>query len=223
VALATAVLAVPAAASAPAAPRAKPARWHFSRPDGLEWSILFRRDAAGDETRLLVKAPGGRFELLSAQDAASRTSEESIRSLDEDETFARRLVLSGLKTEPACAAVKAPDACVLFVGKNGSVATSLSALSGKQAASLRERAAALPSDPMRRRLLALGPFLPTLQELFVYGPDFLALVWPEAFGARKALAPGTRTPGCAFDAAFGFPCSAEERAREAKRFGPSPP
>ena len=161
--------------------------------------------------------------FVSAQDASSRRSEESIRSLDEGETFARRLVLAGVEREPACREVRAPDACVLFDGRNGSLAASLAAFSGEKAASLRGQAAALPSEAMRRRLVSLAPLLPRTQELSIYRPDFLALVWPEAFGARKALAPGTRTPGCAFDADFGFPCSAAERAREAKRFGPSPP
>jgi len=198
-------------------------RWHFSWPDGLELSVLFRRSAAGDETRLLVRAPGGRYELRSAQDGASRTSEESIRSLDEDETFSRRLVLSGVETEPACAAVRAPDACVLFAGKNGSFVTGLAAFAGERAAAVRARAASLPTEAMRRRLFALAPLLPSSQELFVYGPDFLALVWPETFCGRKALAPGTRAPGCAFDAGFGFPCTPDERTREEKRLAPRQP
>ena len=217
-ALAAAALSVAAWAAPPVA-----ARWHFSWPDGVELSILFRRSGAGDETRLLVSAPGGRFELVSAQDAASRTSAESIRSLEEKEMFARRLVLSGVESEPACRGVTSPDACVVFAGKNGVVAASLGDFSGQKAASLRESAAALPSEALRRRLHGLAPLLPRSQDLYVYGPDFLALVWPEVFGARRALAPGTRTPGCAFDADFGFPCSPEERAREAKRFGPRPP
>jgi hypothetical protein len=199
------------------------ARWHFSYPGGVEMSILFRRSAAGDQTRLLLECPAGRFVLLSAQDASSRVSEESIRSLDEGETFARRLVLAGAGTEASCGDVTPPDACVVFRGTNGSFGAGLSAFAGEGAPAVRERVAALPTAAMRRRLLSLAPLLPVSQDLFVYGPDFLGLVWPERFGAKRALVPGTRRPGCAFDAGFGFSCTPAERAREERRFAPRGP
>ena len=195
-----------------------PSRWHFRWPDGLELSVLFRRSGAGDETRLLVASPAGRFELVSVQDAASRTSEESIRSLDENEVFARRLLFSGTEDVAACSVVKPPDACVIFSGRNGSLAAGFSAFSGGDAAAWRRRASGLASDAMRRRLLALGPLSTRSAEFAAYRSDFLGLVWPEAFGGKISIVPGTRTPGCSFDAGFGVPCSDAERARERRRF-----
>ena len=198
-------------------------RWHFRWPDGLELTVLFRRSAAGDETRLLVASPAGRFELVSAQDAASRTSEESVRSLDENEVFSRRLLFSGTEDVAACSGVKAPDACVVFSGKNGSLATGFSAFSGRDAAAWRRRASDLASEAMRRRLLALAPLSTRSAEFAAYRSDFLGLVWPAVFGGKISIVPGTRAPACSFDAGFGVPCSEAERAREGRRFAPREP
>ena len=200
-----------------------PSRWHFRWPDGFELSVLFRRSAAGDETRLLVASPAGKFELVSAQDAASRTSEESVRSLDENEIFSRRLLFSGTEDVAACSGVKAPDACVVFSGKNGSLAAGFSAFSGRDGAAWRRRASDLASEALRRRLLALGPFSTRSAEFAAYRSDFLGLVWPAAFGGKISIVPGTRAPGCSFDAGFGVPCSEAELAREGRRFAPREP
>lgn len=194
---------------------AAPARWHFSFG---KWrlSILFeRKQGEGDATRLLVSAPAGRFVFLSTQDPAGRDSTESIRRLPDGETLARRLVLSSFEEIPACSSVRAPDACVVFTGANGSFAAPISAFAGAPA---RERAAALVSPGLRDALFGLAPLLPAVAEFGSYAKDFLGLVWPERFEAPQKLVRGEREPGCAFDATFGFPCSPEEKARETKRF-----
>ena len=206
--------------AAPAA--AAPARWHFTFG---KWhvSILFeRKEREGDATRLLVSAPAGRFVFLSSQDPSGRDSTESIRRLPDGETLTRRLVLSSFEEVSACSSVRARDACVIFSGANGTFGAPLSAFVGAQAAPARERAAALVSPGMRDALFALAPTLPAVLEFGSYGNDFLALVWPEKFSAPRKLVQGERRPGCAFDAEFGFPCSEEEKAREAKRFAALP-
>lgn len=169
-------------------------------------------------TRLLVAAPAGRFVFLSSQNPSGRDSMESIRRVTDGETLSRRLVLSSFGEIPACSSVRAPDACVVFTGTGGSIASGLGAFAGSQAAPLRERIAGLVSPSMRDALFALAPVLPAVAEFGSYGNDFLALVWPGRFSAPMKLERGERKPGCAFDATFGFPCSDEERAREAKRF-----
>lgn len=83
---------------------------------------------------------------------------------------------------------------------------------------MRERAAGLVPSSMRDALFALAPLLPAVAEFGSYSKDFLGLVWPERFSSPQKLVRGVRKPGCDFDAEFGFPCSAEEKAREAKRF-----
>jgi hypothetical protein len=210
-ALAVVLLLSPAAAAAPA-------RWHF---DFGKWriSILFeRKEREGDATRLLVAAPTGRFVLMSSQDPSGRDSTESIRRLPDGETFTRRLVLSSFEEIPGCSSVRTPDACVVFTGANGSFGAPISALAGKEGSPVRERAARLVSSSMRDALFALAPLLPAVAEFGSYSKDFLGLVWPERFSAAQKLKRGVRKPGCDFDAEFGFPCSAGERAREAKRF-----
>jgi hypothetical protein len=203
------------AASAAAAP----ARWHFAFGKAWEVSILFEREERkGDTTRLLLKAEAGRFTFLSTQNPSGRDSTESIRRLPGGETFTRRLVLSSFEDIPACAAVRAPDACVVLTGANGALGTPISAFSGADAALLRGRAAALVSPGMRDALFSVAPLLPAFAEFGSYTKDFLALVWPDRFAAPQKLVRGERGPGCAFDAAFGFPCSPEEETREAKRF-----
>jgi hypothetical protein len=198
-------------------------RWHFVFGPEAELSVLFRRDAAGDETRLLVRATAGRFELVSKQSPSGRDSVESVRSLEEGETLTRRLVLSGHADVPACAEVVPRDACVLLTGRGGALAVGLSAFAGEEAANLGKKGAALVSPGMQRRLLDLAPVLAGTADYHAYASDFLSLLWPEAYGPRAALRRGTRTRGCDFDAAFGHPCSPEERNREEKRFGPSTP
>lgn len=210
-ALAFGLLLSPAAAAAPA-------RWHFVFGKTWEVSILFeRKEGTGDETRLLVSAPGGRFAFLSSQDFSGRDSAESIRRLGDGESFSRRLLLSSFEEIPACSSVRAPDACVVFTGAGGSVASGIGAFAGAQAGPLRERIAGLVSPSMRAALFALAPILPAVAEFGSYGSDFLALVWPDRFARPMNLRRGERKPGCAFDADFGFPCSDEEKAREAKR------
>ncbi len=211
-AIATALLLTAPSASA------APARWHFVFGKTCEISILFEREEKGDTTRLLVRAPAGRFVFLSSQDPSGRDSTESIRRLPDGETLARRLVLSSFEGIPACASVRAPDACVVFTGAGGTVASGLGAFAGAQAAALRERVAGLVSPSLRDSLFALAPLLPTVAEFGSYSGDFLGLVWPDRFKGEQSLKRGERRPGCDFDVEFGFPCTAEERAREAKRF-----
>jgi hypothetical protein len=211
--------AIAAALLLPAPPAAAaPARWHFTFGKTWEISILFEREEKGDTTRLLVSAPAGRFVFLSSQDPSGRDSTESIRRLPDGEALARRLVLSSFEGIAACSSVRAPDACVVFTGAGGSVASGLGAFAGPEAGPLRERIAGFVSPGMRDALFALAPILPAVAEFGSYGNDFLALVWPERFSAPRKLERGERKPGCVFDADFGFPCSDEEKAREAKRF-----
>ena len=203
--------------AAPAA--AAPARWHFAFGKAWAISIFFEREEGrGDTTRLLLRAGPGRFVFTSSQDPSGRDSTESIRRLPDGETLTRRLVLSSFEKISACSSVRARDACVIFSGANGTFGAPLSAFVGAQAAPAREKAAALVSPGMRDALFALAPTLPAVLEFGSYGNDFLALVWPEKFSAPRKLVQGERRPGCAFDAEFGFPCSEEEKAREAKRF-----
>lgn len=197
---------------------AAPARWHFSFG---KWSLSIffeREEGKGDTTRLLVSTPAGRFEFLSSQDVSGRDSTESIRRFPDGETFTRRLVLSSFEEIPGCSSVRAPDACVVFTGANGSFGAPISAFAGATAPPLREKAAALVSPGLRDALFALAPLLPAVAEFGSYSKDFLGLVWPEKFSAPQKLVRGERKPGCAFDATFSFPCSEEEKAREAKRF-----
>jgi hypothetical protein len=195
-----------------------PARWHFVFGRAWELSIFFEREEAGDRTRLLVRAPAGRFVFLSEQDLSGRDSTESIRRLPDGETLTRRLVLSAFEGIPACSSVRPPDACVVLEGKGETLAAGFSAFSGERAAAMREKAAGLVSPGMRDALFALAPILPAVAEFGSYSKDFLGLVWPEHF--TKPLSPkrGERTRGCDFDATFGYPCDAEAWRRENRRF-----
>jgi hypothetical protein len=166
-----------------------------------------------------VAAPAGRFAFLSCQDPSGRDSTESIRRLPDGEVFTRRLVLSSFEEIPSCSSVRAPDACVTLTGTNGSFGAPISAFAGSTAPPLREKAAALVSPGMRDALFGLAPLLPAVAELGSYSKDFLGLVWPERFSAAQRLQRGVPRPGCDFDATFGFPCDAESRRREDKRFG----
>jgi hypothetical protein len=201
----------------PSSAAAAPARWHFSFG---KWriSILFEREEKGDTTRLLIKAAAGRFVFVSSQDPTGRDSTESIRRLPDGETVTRRLVLSSFEGIPACSSVRPPDACVVLTGANGTLSAPISGFAGETGAPLRARAAGLVSPRMRDALFGLAPLLPAVAEFGSYSKDFLGLIWPERFAAGQKLEHGVRKPGCEFDAEFGFPCSAEERAREAKRF-----
>jgi hypothetical protein len=208
---------------APARAAAAPARWHFSFGRTREISILFEREEGkGDTTRLLVSTPAGRFVFSSSQDPSGRDSTESIRRLPDGETLARRLVLSSFEEIPSCSSVRPRDACVVFTGANGYFGAPISAFALSTAPPLREKVAALVSPGMRDALFALAPLLPAVAEFGSYGKDFLGLVWPEKFAAPQKLVRGERRPGCDFDATFGFPCSPEEKAREAKRFAEPP-
>lgn len=206
----------------PARAEAAPARWHF---DFGKWrvSILFEREEGkGDTTRLLVKAPAGRFVFVSSQDRSGNDSTESVRRLPDGETLTRRLVLSSFEEIPSCGPVHRPDACVILTGRNGSLSAAISAFAGPRGAELRRKAEDLVSPAMRDALFALAPILPAVAEFGSYTGDFLALVWPDRFSQERALKRGVREKGCAFDSEFGFPCSAEEKAREAKRFLDAP-
>jgi hypothetical protein len=75
---------------------------------------------------------------------------------------------------------------------------------------------------MSEALFALAPILPAVAEFGSYSKDFLGLVWPGAFEKPQSLRKGERKPGCDFDAAFGFPCDAEARRREGRRFADAP-
>jgi len=218
-ALALLLVALPAAARADG----PWTRWHFVLGPDVELSVLFRRDRTGDETRLLVRALAGRFEFVSRQSPSGRDSVESVFSLEERETLTRRLVLGGHADEPACSGVSPKDACVVLTGPGGAVAAGLSAFAGEGAAALREKATALVSSAMRRRLVDLAPSLAGTVDYDAFASDFLGLLWPDAYGPRAPLRRGTRTAGCDFDAAFSHPCSPAEREREEKRFGPGRP
>jgi hypothetical protein len=166
-----------------------------------------------------VKAPGGRFVFSSTQDPSSRDSTESIRRLPDGEELSRRLVLARFDGVPGCERIAPPEACVVFAGSNGSIATGFGAFSDERAVQTRTRAAALVSPAFRDALFGLAPLLPAVAEFGSYAKDFLGLVWPERFTSPQSLRKGERTKGCDFDATFGFPCDARAREREDKRFG----
>ena len=202
----------------PSPAAAASARWHFVFGRTWEISIFFEREETGDTTRLLVKAPAGRFVFVSSQDTRGRDSTESIRRLPDGETLTRRLVLSSFEEIPACSSVRPPDACVVFTGSGGTFGAGLSEFAGERAAAVREKAAAVVSSGMRDALFALAPILPAVAEFGSYTADFLGLVWPGRFPGAQKLQPGVRKPGCDFDATFGYPCDADARRREEKRF-----
>ena len=197
---------------------AAPARWHFAFGRAWEISILFEREDTGDRTRLLVRAPAGRFVFFSEQDPSGRDSTESVRRLPDGETLTRRLVLSAFEEIPACSEVRAPDACVVLTGANGTLSAPISGFGGEPGAPLRARAAGLVSPGMRDALFALAPILPAMAEFGSYTEDFLGLVWPGRLSGARKLQRGVRKPGCDFDATFGYPCDPEARRREEKRF-----
>jgi hypothetical protein len=198
---------------------AAPARWHFVFDKATEISILFEREERrGDTTQLLVEARAGRFVFVSSQDPSGRDSTESIRRLPDGETITRRLVLSSFEEISSCSLVRAPDACVVLTGTNGTLTAPIGSFAGEAGARLRVRAAALVSPAFRDSLLGLAPVLPAVAEFGSFSKDFLGLVWPDPFTKKQSLRKGKRTKGCDFDATFGFPCDAEALRKEQKRF-----
>lgn len=211
-----------AGAEAAAPPAAGAGRWHFVLPGEppFEYSVLFRRDASGDETRLLVSAGGERFDLLSRQDPSGRDTTETVTLLATGESLARRLLLPGAALPAECPPLELPDACVLLTGKGGRLALPLTAFAGERAGATRAKARALASETMAAALRRLAAQFPRTYELDRYGDDFLSLVWPGIAPRRTSPPPpGRRAPGCAFDAGFGHPCAPEDRRREEARAG----
>jgi hypothetical protein len=211
------------AAPAASAPQSVQGRWHFVVGGDPEftYSILFSRSAAQDETRLLLRTFASRLEFVSRQNPAGSDSLESVRDVATLELLSRRLLLSGYESVAGCERVSPPDACLLFTGMNGKAAASMAEFSGKDSAAVRGRMAGLASERLKKVLYEAAPCFGRVLEFSSYQDDFLGLIWPERFRrqAGGSLGGGTRRPGCAFDAAFGFPCSDEERRREKIRFG----
>ena len=190
-------------------------RWHHEAPGppAVRWSVLFRRSDAEDETRLLVETPGGRWTLLSRQPAFGTATREEVTDTALGETVSRSLAHSPLARVPECAAVRAPDACLILEGTRGRLAAPLSAFSREEAAALKRRAASVVSPAFLRRLRGLAPALP-IADLAFYSEDFLALLDPALARPKGPALTAPRRPGCAFDAEFGWPCSPDERRRE---------
>ena len=140
------------------------------------------------------------------------------------ETVSRTLAHAPPPDAPECARIRPPDACVVLDGSRGRLAAPLSAFSGKDASSLRRRAAEVVSPEFLARLKGLAPALP-IADLEFYSEDFLALLDPSLARPPGPALAGPRLPGCAFDASFGFPCTADERRREEWLFRrtPTPP
>lgn len=229
-ALALATL-VPLAAAAPTPEPAPPGRglaprgrWHheLAGPPALRWSVLFRRTETGDETRLLVETPSGRFALLSTQPATGTATREEVTIPAIGESVSRVLEHRASDDAAECARVRPPDACVVLSGARGRLAAPLSEFFGDGASALRERAAGVATPAFLERLRGLAPAL-QLEDLAFYSEDFLALLDPDLSrpaGIRAPSAP--RRPGCDFDAGFGYPCTADERRREEWLFRETP-
>jgi hypothetical protein len=112
-----------------------------------------------------------------------------------------------------CARVRPPDACLLLEGKRGRLAAPLSAFFGDEGPWLRRRAAGLVTPSFLAALKGLAPAM-RIADLAFYSEDFLALVEPSLARPPGPALNAPRLPGCAFDATFGYPCTAEERRRE---------
>ena len=218
-----------AAAEAPAPPgRAlvPRGRWHHEAPGPLavSWSVLFRRSDAADETRLLVETPGGRWVLLSTQPAKGAGTREEVTDAALGERVSRALTHAPVAGTPECEAVGPPDACLVLEGARGRLAAPLSAFSREGSAALKRRAATVVSPAFLARLRGLAPALP-VGDLAFYAEDFLALLDPALARPPGPELRAPRAPGCAFDATFGWPCTADERRREEWLFRrpPAPP
>ncbi len=107
------------------------------------------------------------------------------------------------------------------MGSRGRLAAPLSRFSDEGAAALKRHAAALVSPAFLEGLKGLAPALP-LTDLAFYSEDFLAFLDPLLARPRGADLVGKRLPGCAFDATFGHPCTAEESRREEWLFRRTP-
>ena len=75
--------------------------------------------------------------------------------------------------------------------------------------------------PSSRGSRGLAPALP-IADLAFYSEDFLALLDPRSRVRRARTSSAPRLPGCAFDATFGYPCTADERRREEWLFRRTP-
>ena len=203
-------------------------RWHYEvpGPPRVRWSVLFRRTDSEDETRLLVETPAGRWTLRSTQPAVGSGTLEELTFPALGETVSRTLTPVPPPDAPECVGVHLPDACVVLKGSRGTFAAPLSAFSGKDASSFRRRAAKVVSSEFLARLGGLAPALP-IADLAFYSEDFLALLDPALARPPGPDLVGPRLSGCAFDASFAFPCTADERRREEWLFRrtptPSPP
>ncbi len=210
------VAAPPASGETPSGRALAPrGRWHFEAkgPPALRWSVLFRRTDAGDETRLLVETPGGRWTLRSTQPAAGSGTREEVTDAGLGETVARTLTHAPVAGVAECAEVRPPDACLVLAGSRGRLAAPLSAFSREGSAALKRRAAAVVSPAFLARLRGLAPALP-VADLTFYAEDFLALLDPALERPPGPELRAPRAPGCAFDATFDWPCTADERRRE---------
>ena len=210
------LLALPAAGEVPGGRALAPrGRWHFEAPGppAVRWSVLFRRTDSGDETRLLVETPGGRWTLRSSQPAEGSATREEVTDVGLAETASRTLTPAPVARVAECAAVRPPDACLVLEGSRGRLAAPLSAFSRASGAELRRRAAGLVSPACLARLRGLAPALP-VADLAFYAEDFLCLLDPALARPKGTDLVAPRAPGCAFDASFGWPCTADERRRE---------
>lgn len=198
-------------------------RWHFEAggPPRVRWSVLFRRNETGDETHLLVETPGGRFVLTSTQPPAGSGTREQVTIPALGEAVSRSLAPFPPPGVAECARVRPPDACVVLEGSRGRLAAPLSRFSEEGAEALKRRAAALVSPAFLERLKGLAPALP-IADLAFYSEDFLAFLDPSLARPRGPDLVGRRLPGCAIDATFGYPCTADESRREEWLFRGTP-
>ncbi len=199
-------------------------RWHheLAGPPRVAWSVLFRRTDEEDETRLLVETPAGRFVLVSTQPAVGGGTREEVTVPDLGESVSRVLEVHPSDRFTECARVRPPDACVVLSGSRGRLAAPLSGFFGSEGPALRRRASEVASPALLGRLKGLAPALP-VDDLAFYSEDFLALLDPGLARHGKGARPAApRLPGCAFDATFGYPCTADESRREEWLFRRTP-
>lgn len=212
--------------SAPGRALAPRGRWHheLAGPPKLRWSVLFRRTEDFDETRLLVEVPAGRWELVSTQPADESWAREEVVSASLRERVSRLVSHRAPGGVPECARVVPPDACVVLSGSRGSLAAPLSAFAGRDAAMWKARAGKVVSPALLASLRGLEPAV-RIADFAFYSEDFLALLEPALARPPGPGLSALRLPGCAFDAGFGHPCTADERRREEwlfRRAAPTP-